>query len=347
MFTSSHPNLTMPACCGSCGPMLCFNSAYCNETFGVCQGCPTGFLNDEVLFQGNINCGLGRTWIIPIYIVTSIFAFFVSISTLVVGLRKKKSSMRSLLFFASFWNFLLIFLMLAHYFDGFKFGYASLALVYVVLCCTNIQTSVLEYNFSIFLCLVSNTSSKREIYRFGIIWFVFWMSVKVIGIVSSMASLSMHQLNALNGVVLFSLIALFVEVSSNVFIHVRRNYIFVQGVRRLQSNLLTSAANNSFNISIELAQKLNHVRWLVTCYGVLFFLIGLLVPILYVIYDSSIPYGFVIFGFLVITWPLFGLNLIILLNTRWGREIIDRIQLNNFQTNHNMIMSYSQVEAQL
>ena len=68
--------MCLPNLRGNGGPMLCLNSAYCNETLGGCQGCPTGFLNDELLFQANINCGLGRTWIIPIYIVTSIFAFF-------------------------------------------------------------------------------------------------------------------------------------------------------------------------------------------------------------------------------------------------------------------------------
>jgi hypothetical protein len=69
----------------------------------------------------------------------------------------------------------------------------------------------------------------------------------------------------------------------------------------------------------QFAQKIKQARFIAIGYTTIFFLLaGITVPIVHVIYDSEIPYVFVIFALLVMMWLYW---LIIVLRSNIGKQM--------------------------
>lgn len=313
----------MPALCAPLGPMLCLNGATCNSTTGLCDNCPVGFRNDETLFRGNVNCGLDLAGIYFVYIFTALLSLFVMVLAMTTAMRKKKSRMRNLLFLICTWNLVIIFLLLAHYLDGFRFGVASVILLFLVLGLVNTQVFAFEYSIASFLAIINNNpNSNQQIYQFQLRWYLFWMSIKFICFVLSEISLGVDNLNMFNIVMLVTGVSLFIEVSLNVFIGYRRNTNFVLGMKALQSNVTSTTKISNTPALIELSQKLEKSRLITVAYGILIFSIGALIPILFGVFDSSVPYSVFFFSLIVISWPFLGIQVILVLQSSYGKRLI-------------------------
>ena len=309
----------MPALCGPLGPMICLNQATCNVTSGFCENCPAGFRNDEVMFQGNQNCGLSVVGITFIYIFTGVFALAVGTTALLAAIRKKKSRMRKMLFLVTAWNFVLPFYVLAHYLEGYRFGIASVILFTTILMMVNTQVSVMTYTIESFMnVLCSNTVSSQRIYRVALAWYGFWMLNKLICAIVMLVGVAEESSYVFNIGQATLACSLLVEVGSNIFNARRHDQRLVRAVHALHKDLKLDSVNP---VVREFAERVAKGSIILPFYALLFLTLGIAIPVLFIVYDSSVPYAFVMWALLVMTWPLLGFQPIILLQTKLGRQM--------------------------
>ena len=309
--------------------MICLNSAICNETTGLCVDCPAGFTNDEVFFQGNVNCGLNIRGLEAIYIITSAFAIFVFVVSFFAALRKKKSLMKKILFLTSAWNLFIPPSMLAHYLEGYKFGAAAIVLTFIVLFSVNTITIIIMYHLATFSALIDNkqTGSRVKIYLFYKYWHRFWMFNKLVFLVVILVGLIIQNIDIINAGILATIFSLFVEVSLNIFIILRGNIRFVRAIKKLQNELDGSVTvTHKMDTLVDLAKKFQQARILLFAYGIIFFLIGAGLVTLYIVFDSSVPYAVVFFGLTFISWPMVGLIAVALLRSNYAKQILERVE---------------------
>jgi len=313
----SEPNSysTMPAHCGPLGPMECLYGSSCNVTSGVCVDCPAGFQNDEVVFKGNQNCGLDVAGLVVIYVFTTIFSLIVSLVSLDVAVKKKKSRMRSLLLLVTLWTFLVPCLMLSHWLEGYTFGVVSSILMIAIVMLINTQVSMFQYTIDSFMGLLCNYSSQEEIYKRELYWYSFWMSIKVVFGLIIIISNAANSIDQFNIAQVCLLVFMVIEVGANVFRGHRINGKMLKAVEDLHSGLSMDRMNP---IIKEFAVRVHNLRYVGPLYGAIFLACAIAIIISFVIYDSSIPYAFVLFDFIVLTWPVLGLIPVLVLRTKLG-----------------------------
>lgn len=235
--------------------------------------------------------------------------------------------MKKVLWLITVWTLFIPFLMLAHYLAGFKFDIIAVILAIVILFMVNSQVAVVDYHVARFLLLVNTqrTNENYDLYRMHKYWYLFWMFNKLAcGIVVIAGLGSQDNINVANIGILSLLTSLFIEVSFNILLELRRNVLFVRGVRILHSEIAGAVTTNpTAQTFLDLAKKFEQARIVQFLYGILFFLIGGGLIILYIVYDSSVPYAIVFFGFTFISWPTIGLISIILLRSNIGKQIMN------------------------
>ena len=305
--------------CGSLGPMVCLNGASCNQTVGFCENCPTGYRDDEVLYQGNQNCGLSIAGIGFVYLFTAVFGLAVSATALSTAIYKKKSRMRKILFLVAIWNFTLPFLMLSHYLEGYRFGIVSTILFTAVLMMVNTQVSVMRYTIDTFMkVLCKNSTSNEHIYNVAVGWYVFWMIDKLVCGIVMLVGLGSGDVRLYNiGQVTLDC-CLLVEVGANVVQAYRHDGRIYRAVKALHKDLKQNSMNP---VVLEFAARVQKSQYILPFYALVIVTAGSVVPVLFVIYDSSVPYAFVVFALIATTWPLCGFEPIILMRTKLGQQI--------------------------
>lgn len=251
------------------------------------------------------------------YIFTSVFALYVAVFSFLTALRKKQSSMQKMLYLAAFWNLLIPFLMLAHYLEGFHSGSVAIILNTIILMLANTQVIIFMYTMEKFIAILCNFTATDNIYTFMKYWYIFWMTVKLICGSCVLAGELSGNVAMYNGSQLAFVCTILIEVGANSFRGGSSNFKLIRHVKILHGNI--QSANNP--VVLEFAERVEKSRYVLPIYGVIFVSVGIAVPILYLMYDSSIPYAFVIYGIMVMTWPTVGLRPLLILRTQIGQHL--------------------------
>ena len=303
--------------CGSQGPMICLNSAVCNATTGNCDHCPPGFRNDDTVFQGNQNCGLVESAIYAIYFIAGFFAIVVCLINLHEGylylVLKRNSRMKKLLFLASFWNFLLPIFLFCHYIEGFRFGIASTTFCVFILMCIQTQLMVFEYSLEMFLNFMYYHENPQTAFKIFIYSYIFWIINKFTYYLVILAGLVSKDTFLSNSGMLYMTVSVLFENIVNVSLAMQRNLKFVKGVKNLHiDNEVISS----------LAKKLETIRYMGPLFVIVIASVTITIITLYVVYDSSIPYSFILFALLVFITPMMGIMLLVLLKGAMKHQLI-------------------------
>jgi len=310
----------MPAKCGSQGPMLCLYGSVCNDTTGVCQDCPAGVINDQVIFKGNQNCGLAVTGMICVYVIVTFLSVMVSGCAFKIAREKRKSRMRKLLWLVSFWTLLIPCLMLSHYLEGFSFGIASVIFLTLILILVSLQTSMFQYTMDTFMGVLCNYSSPETMYQKELIWFAIWTFQKFIVCVLLVVSIASENDDWYNAMMLCVSVFVVIELACNVIRGSTQNKAMVRAVEKLKLELQSN--QNSINpIVKEFAERVHDSRFVGPTISSLFMGLGVALIILFIKYDSAIPYAFVIYDILNLAWPLIGLIPMAVLRSKLGTQL--------------------------
>lgn len=305
----------MPARCGSQGPMLCLYGSICNETLGVCTDCPVGFTNDQVLFKGNQNCGLSIAGMIVVYCITGIFALCIALVAFKSIVGKKKSRVRSVILLVMSWNLLIPCMLLAHGLEGFQYGPVAVFLSTCILMMVNTEVSAMQYTVETVMNMVLHHSTSRKIFYQNVTWYIFWMVQKIaFGLVCFISAV-------LNNIDLFNIVQLCLSVSivTEVLVNLIRGYTSNRRTVAAVMGLRVKSGQRNLNPVIEeFAMRMNRTRCILPLYAIGFVFAAAAVPALFVVYDSSIPYAFIMFDILVLTWPSVGLPPIIVFHSKLG-----------------------------
>jgi len=113
-------------------------------------------------------------------------------------------------------------------------------------------------------------------------------------------------------------VSVVIEVAANILRGFATNVITARAVNKLQDNI---KSNKATSVVKEFSQRRSGVLWVMPIYGVVVLAAGAAMPVLFVIYDSSIPYAFVIFDLTVMTWPAVGIVPIAVLRTKLGAQM--------------------------
>jgi len=308
----------MPAKCGALGPMICLNGAVCNETLGECSGCPAGFRDDETVFRGNRNCGLNEAAMYFIYSFSGIFSIFVCAAAFLSAMHRKASRLRKMFLLIGLWTGMVPFTVLAHYLDGMRYGIATTVLYVLTIMAVNVQVALLFSVFEGFMAVACNLPRKDDIQRKILYINIFWFSTKVVFGLVMLGGLIASRDDVFNAGQLALGISLMLEVTSNVIrVHFTSGRI-IRSVQALHSDLTSTSVNP---VVMEFAKRIQSQRWSMPAYAVIYFLVSLAQPILYVVFDSSIPYQVVLYAVVVMTWPMIGAVPVLALKTKLGKQM--------------------------
>jgi len=121
-----------------------------------------------------------------------------------------------------------------------------------------------------------------------------------------------------NGAQLALCCSLFVEVSANIYLEHRNNEKLIRTVHELHRGLNVNTINPAV---VDFAQRIEKGRYINPIWCLTVFSVGVIVPVLFVVYASSIPFEVVFWAYVVMTWPLLGVFPIILLRTKLGVQL--------------------------
>jgi hypothetical protein len=311
--------------------MVCLHGSVCNETLGgVCTGCPSGFRDDETLFIGNRNCGLDEKGFIAVYFIASVFALSVAGWAFMVARPKKNSLMRGMLFFVSAWTSCIPALCLAHYLAGFRNGIAAIVIYSIILMLVNTQTFILMYQVERILSILLDKRDMSRLYRRCVQWFVFWMAVKVTCAVALLIGEATHNSALYNNAQMALLFSLLVEVPANCAKQTITNESLIKSAKALHGSLKMS----SNPIVLEFASKVERTRWILPLYGTVILTAGICVLATFIIYESSVPYAYILQAYLLCTWPILGVRPIGLVRSKLGARL-ERSSKATGQENNN------------
>jgi hypothetical protein len=309
----------MPALCGSQGPMVCLYGAVCNETTGWCDNCPAGFRDDEVLYQGNRNCGLNEAFVIFVYVFTAVCSLLVAGFSLEASRGKKRSRMKTTLHLGFAWNVVFTASLLTHYLEGFRFGVATVVLNTLMLMIVNTQVSIVSYSMENFLVLVCNyKKTKYSLYFKEVSWYCFWMLNKLVFGMVMLIGAAQNNPYLFNAGQVSMSVSLIIEVFANIVKGFRSNRRLVTAVNQLHTDLKTDRLNP---VVKEFAEKVQKTMYIGPIYGVFVLGLGTFIPVLFAIYDSSIPYVFILWSVIIIFQPVIGIGPILLLKSKLGAQL--------------------------
>jgi len=329
----------MPAHCGTQGPMLCLYGSVCNDTLGVCVDCPAGFRDDTTFFKGNQNCGLNVAGLVVVYFLTTLFALLVGVSALRTALAKKRSKMRSLLFLVATWNFIIPFMLLSHYLEGFQYGPVAMFLNVLILMLVNTQVSVYLHTKDLFMDLLLHYSTPEKIHRDHLLWYCFWMAQKLVfGLLAFISAIIDDD-----GLFNIAQVCLGVSITIEVVANIARGFMTSSKTLKAIEVVRTKIESAQMSpVVTEFAERTAKTRWIMPVYGITFIFAGIALPILFVIFDSSVPYVFVFFDFMMLTWPAVGMIPVAVMKTKLGVQM-DRGKESS--TLHSDDRSFNRVEA--
>jgi hypothetical protein len=255
-----------------------------------------------------------------VYITGAILSWVLTLLALSGVWGRKWSRIKITLILVATWSFLIPVYFFVHWQEGLKHGPGAATLLMVIVALVNTQATLFNYTLENFLGLVLNTNG-RPLKHAGTYYAVSYFGGTTLRVVAHFVTIvgaARGDDRLFNGgIVAFGIIVVF-EVTAIVVRAVQVNRELVRSVQALHSDLRVMNLNP---VVVEFAERLDRARWIGPSYSVVAFGVGVSFPILYVRFDTSIPYAFALWAILVLSWPMIGTAPIVMVRSKLGMQM--------------------------